>query len=396
MGKVIIVQKNQMLILVLLDENSKPLTIQVAPLPERESMVGNIYVGRIQEIAEGIRAAFVAIDHEQKVFLTIEDDIAPLLLNREYDGRFLKGDELVIQIITPALKTKLPTATLRLSLTGQYCVCKPEDHGVSYSKKLTEEKRKDLKEAMKANDFPNRKKYGFVIRTNAGELTDFAPVMEEMREFAAFFDELTEKYRYRTLYSCLYRAQPEYISLLKDIPVTSYEEIVTDIPEVFEQLKEYDNKAPRLYQDNMLSLSALYSIETHLKQALDKKVWLPSGGYLVIEPTEAMVVIDVNSGKGSNEKNAGRKNLYLKINLEAAKEIARQLRLRNYSGMIMVDFINMDAKEDRQKLLTCLEACLKEDSIRTRLVDMTALGIVEITRKKVSRPLMELLKGNKE
>ena len=165
---------------------------------------------------------------------------------------------------------------------------------------------------------------------------------------------------------------------------------------MFEQLKEYDNKAPRLYQDNMLSLSALYSIETHLKQALDKKVWLPSGGYLVIEPTEAMVVIDVNSGKGSNEKNAGRKNLYLKINLEAAKEIARQLRLRNYSGMIMVDFINMDAKEDRQKLLTCLEACLKEDSIRTRLVDMTALGIVEITRKKVSRPLMELLKGNKE
>ena len=107
-------------------------------------------------------------------------------------------------------------------------------------------------------------------------------------------------------------------------------------------------------------------------------------------------MIDVNSGKGSNEKNAERKNLYLKINLEAAKEIARQLRLRNYSGMIMVDFINMGAKEDQQKLLACLDACLKEDRTRTRLVDMTALGIVEITRKKISRPLMELLKGNKE
>ena len=105
MGKVIIVQKNQMLLLVLLDENSKPLTIQVAPLPEKESVVGNIYVGRVQEIAEGIRAAFVAIDHEKKVFLPIEDDIAPLLLNREYDGRLLQGDELVVQIITPALKT---------------------------------------------------------------------------------------------------------------------------------------------------------------------------------------------------------------------------------------------------------------------------------------------------
>lgn len=396
MGKVIIVQKNQMLLIFLMNEKNRPVAIQAAPLPEEESIVGNIYVGRIQEVAEGIRAAFVAISNEQKVFLPIGDDSAPLLLNREYDGRFMQGDELVIQIITPALKTKLPTAATRLSLTGQYCVCKPGSHGVSYSKKLTEEKLKALKEAVKANDFPGRKKYGFVIRTNAGELADFTPVLEEMREFAAYFDELSEKYRYRTLYSCLYHAQPEFISILKDIPVTAYEEVVTDIPEVFEQLKECSVKSPRLYQDHMLSLSALYSVETHIKQALDRKVWLPSGGYLVIEPTEAMVVIDVNSGKGSNEKNTGKENLHLKINLEAAEEIARQLRLRNYSGMIMVDFINMDAKEDQQKLLACLDAWLKEDRTRTRLVDMTALGIVEITRKKVSRPLMELLKGNKE
>lgn len=396
MGKVIIVQKNQMLLLLLMDENGKPLTMQLAPLPEKKSIVGNIYVGRVQEIAEGIRAAFVAIDKEQKVFLPVEDEPAPLLLNREYDGRLLQGDELVLQITTPALKTKLPTATTRLSLTGQYCVCKPGSHGVNYSKKLTEEKLKALKKALKENDFPDRKKYGFVIRTNAGELTEFTPVIEEMKEFAAFFTGLTEKYRYRTLYSCLYCAQPEYISMLKDIPVTSYEEIVTDIPEVFAQLKEHSIEKLRLYQDNILSLSALYSVQTHLKQALEKKVWLPSGGYLVIEPTEAMVVIDVNSGKSSNEKNAGKKNLYLKINLEAAREIARQLRLRNYSGMIMVDFINMEAAEDKQKLLACLDACLREDRIQTRLVDMTALGIVEITRKKVSRPLMELLKGNKE
>ena len=140
----------------------------------------------------------------------------------------------------------------------------------------------------------------------------------------------------------------------------------------------------------MLSLSKLYSIESHLKEALGKKVWLPCGGYLIIEPTEAMVVIDVNSGKAeisSKHKNDLKENYILNINIEAAKEVARQLRLRNYSGMIMVDFINMSSDENKQKLLSILDTYLKEDTVKTRLVDMTALGIVEITRKKVNKPL---------
>ena len=164
---------------------------------------------------------------------------------------------------------------------------------------------------------------------------------------------------------------------------------MTDEEEVFSLLcASLKDTKVRLYQDGLLPLRKLYSIETHLQEALGKKVWLPCGGYLVIEPTEAMVVIDVNSGKAQCR---GKKNqdFYLKINLEAAKETARQLRLRNYSGMILVDFINMDSKEDNQKLLTALDGYLRKDRIRTDLVDMTALGIVEITRKRVSRPLSE-------
>ncbi len=144
----------------------------------------------------------------------------------------------------------------------------------------------------------------------------------------------------------------------------------------------------RFYQDELLALAKLYSLKTHLKEVLGRKVWLPCGGYLVIEPTEAMVVIDVNSGKTVSKGKKSRE-YYLKVNLEAAKEVARQLRLRNYSGMIMVDFINMDTEEDNQTLLKILDGYLKEDKSGTRLVDMTALGIVEITRKKQSRPLSD-------
>ena len=138
----------------------------------------------------------------------------------------------------------------------------------------------------------------------------------------------------------------------------------------------------------MISLSKLYSIETHLEEALSKKVWLPCGGYLIIEPTEAMVVIDVNSGK-TDPRDKKNTDYFLKVNLEAAKEIARQLRLRNYSGMIMVDFINMENKYHKEKLIKDFDLFLKEDRIPTRLIDMTALGIVEITRKKISKPLAD-------
>ena len=164
---------------------------------------------------------------------------------------------------------------------------------------------------------------------------------------------------------------------------------MTDEEEVFSLLcASLKDTKGRLYQDGLLPLRNLYSIETHLQEALGKKVWLPCGGSLVIEPTEAMVVIDVNSGKAQCRVKKNQ-DFYLKINLEAAKETARQLRLRNYSGMILVDFINMDSKEDNQKLLTALDGYLRKDRIRTDLVDMTALGIVEITRKRVSRPLSE-------
>ena len=172
------------------------------------------------------------------------------------------------------------------------------------------------------------------------------------------------------------------------------DEILTDDRELFEQMTEYfqenqpeDTAKLRFYEDRLLPMEKLYSLDCHLKEALGERVWLKSGGYLVIQPTEALTVIDVNTGKFDGNKN--QQDTFLKINLEAAREIAREIRLRNLSGIIVVDFINMDAAENRKLLMEEFASWLKRDPIKTTLVDMTALELVEVTRKKLRKPLLD-------
>ncbi len=174
--------------------------------------------------------------------------------------------------------------------------------------------------------------------------------------------------------------------------------ILTDAPELFEKAREYLNAAQpedlkklSLYEDPGITLSSLYRLEHHLKEALQEKVWMKSGGYLVIQPTEALTVIDVNSGKSISKKQV--QEHYLKINLEAAEEIARQLRLRNLSGIIIVDFIDMKSDESRELLMQALSRAVSADPVPVRVVDMTKLNLVELTRKKVRKSLAEQVKS---
>lgn len=398
MSKIIITKQNSKLLLSLFKDN-KPFLFQTAVLPGDNSLLGNIYLAKVKDVVPAISGAFLSVSAEQTVYLPFTDCDNLLIANRELreNDRIKQDDEIIVQISKEALKTKQPTATTKLSLTGQYCVCEYFGHGLRFSKKINPEKKQLLKEKISSRNILDRKKFSFTIRTNAGMLTDLSPLYEEMETFIHIFNQITEGYKHRTCYSCLYKPEDEIITLLKNIPLSAYDEIITDDANVYSLLENSlsqrvltINKNIRFYQDEMLSLSKLYSIESHLKEAFGKKVWLPCGGYLVIEPTEAMVVIDVNSGKAeisSKHKNDLKENYILNINIEAAKEVARQLRLRNYSGMIMVDFINMSSDENKQKLLSILDTYLKEDTVKTRLVDMTALGIVEITRKKVNKPL---------
>lgn len=418
MGKIIITkqevrQKEKMsdgqtdyrLLLTLFDEK-RPYLMQMSPLLNEDSILGNIYLARVKDVARNLNGAFLSITKEKTAYLSLSRCREILLANRQSpvapgdgvqsgstvfaEGQSLRqGDEVVVQIVGEALKTKPPTASEKLSLAGQYCICSYFGHGIHYSKKLNEAKKKEIDSELRSRNLEGRKRYQFTVRTNAGSLDDREPLFKEMEEFIHIFDTLSGVYRHRTCYSLLYKKEAEVLSQIKDIPLDAYDEIVTDEEDIFEFLTDsFKEKPVRLYRDELLSLAKLYSLETHLKEALGKKVWLPCGGYLVIEPTEAMTVIDVNSGK-SVDKNRKNGDYYLKINLEAAREIARQLRLRNYSGMIMVDFINMDDEKENAFLLEKLGEYLREDKVAARLVDMTALGIVEITRKKVSRPLSD-------
>lgn len=185
---------------------------------------------------------------------------------------------------------------------------------------------------------------------------------------------------------------------MRDVYGDTLEEIVTDLPAILAELGEYlgeyqkeDAEKLRLYEDRLLSLHKLYSLERALDNAAKEKVWLPSGGFLMIQQTEAFVAVDVNTGKYTGKKK--QQETYRKINLEAAREIAAQLRLRNLSGIILIDFINLERKEHQEELLNVLKKYLRRDPVHTVLVDMTKLNIVEVTRKKVRKSLAEEIGG---
>lgn len=237
-----------------------------------------------------------------------------------------------------------------------------------------------------------------MVRTNAGTLTDDTYLLEEWQMLEEKWNVLLSHAKSRTCYSCLYEEMPTYIKNLRDIYDNGYDEILTDQPDIYAKLKDYLAKFPtknqeilRLYQDKQISLSSLYGVPSKLETALGNRVWLKSGGYLVIDTTEAMTVIDVNSGKYESKKDAPSGAAY-KINLEAAREIACQLRLRNLSGIIVVDFINMK-KNDSMSLFKQLKYFCSQDAVPTEVVDITALGLVEITRKKINKTLKEQLWG---
>ncbi len=203
-------------------------------------------------------------------------------------------------------------------------------------------------------------------------------------------EELREHSKHLSKFNYLYRSDNITLNINKVFRKDEYDEIVTDDEEIYHFLQE-KNFDIRLYNDNALSLSKLYSLETQVSEALSRQVWLKCGGYLIFDHTEAMTVIDVNSGKYTPSRNTDKESAYLKVNIEAATAICRQLRTRNLSGIIIVDFINLDNKEDQDILLEILRAESKNDTEAVTVIDITQLGLAEITRKKSLPSLYEQL-----
>mgnify|MGYP001055244531 CR=1 FL=1 len=391
-GKILILKQREKLLAILMRDNQ---IVSAQVLKPAEYAVGNIYVGRIRNISENIGAAFVDLGGGYLAFLPLADAKYACLTNRSSDAPLRAGDELIVQISREPMKTKQAGVTTRLSLPGQYAVVgiktgKKSD-GVQVSSKLDRKMQEHFQRQEFLEEIADR--YTLTIRTNAGLISSDDPVVAEARTLADTLDHIQKIARTRTCYSRLYQRKPDYVSFVENAYRSEYDEVITDLPWVYDSLKDCcsQNDIPlRLYEDALLPLHKLYSVEVRIQELLGKKVWLKSGGYLVIEPTEALVSIDVNTGKYENGKD--KEEVFFRINMEAAEMIASQLRARNLSGMILVDFINLKNREKETALLEHMRRLLKRDPVHANALDMTALGLMELTRKKVSPCLAEQLK----
>lgn len=307
-----------------------------------QPQLGEVYLGKVTRVAQNLGAAFVDVQRGISCYLSLGSDLGVSLLekgmlhrtNRTGNVPIKAGDELLVQVTREALKTKLP------AVSGKITKCENIE----------------------------------MLREKADHALCYTKLVQVMPGWLYFLQE------------CLKEGKQSL-------------QVITDDAEIQAQLKQerpmnFDEVQLRYYEDARVSLAALYSIETYLSQLTARQVWLRCGGYLVIDHTEAMTVIDVNSGKCIRKDSP--EELIQLVNKEAGEEVFRQLRLRNLSGMILVDFLNIRDKEQREQFFQELRRMAQQDSVPTKVHDITALGIVEITRKKVSHPLSEQLQYNKK
>lgn len=358
----------------------------------QESILGNIYVGRVQKIVPSIQAAFIEIKPGLSCYYSMAEKAEPIFAKKISSKKLVQGEELLVQLTRESVKTKAPTVSGNLNLTGRYLVLTSGDCRMGFSSKLTKPEKEQLGALLEPELDGS---FGIIVRTNARDVSADV-LIAELHQLKDRLQTICHTASMRTCFSCVSRTPESYMTYLQNSYQDGFTEILTDLPDVYKEVRQQQEMDPsfaqiplRLYEDKLLPLAALYNLNKQTEEALQKKVWLKSGGYLVIEPTEALTVVDVNTGKSLTKKD--RQEHFLKINLEAAKETAAQLRLRNISGIVIIDFINLEREEDRQTVMEYLRRYVREDSVPVQVVDMTRLNLVELTRKKVEKSLAEQL-----
>lgn len=338
---------------------------------------GEIYKARVDSILPSLNAAFVSIGEGRNAFLYLND--APGMT-------VAKDQELLVQVTKPARKNKGARVTARLSLPGRYLVLIPGGDEAGASRRIEDEdERKRLRHIareLRGDDF------GLIVRT-AAEGMDAETLAADVQALLALWREIEHDASIQPAPSLLYRDLGPLGRVLRDEAWGAVDEIIVDTEEglrnveaYLDTLDERDRPSVALY-DGPTPIFEWYGIEQEIEKAMERKVWLRSGAYLVIEHTEALTVIDVNTGKFIGK--GDMRHTILATNLEAADEIAHQLRLRSIGGIVVVDFIDMDLEEDRQTLLARLHEVFQPDRSRARVFSVTQLGLVELTRKR-SRP----------
>lgn len=359
-------------------------------LSEDSTVLGNIYVGKVANIVDNINACFVDYGDRLPCYYSLDDNDIIYADGKEH-SKLRIGDEIVVQISRDAVKTKNPVGSSELTLRGDYCVVHTGKQ-IGVSNKISSRKLKDELKETARQTLPDG--MGCIIRTNAAD-SERTDVQKELIELSGRLSQIIKSAVTRKCFSCLYRNPPEYIENITFMGSQKIDEFITDDEDIYNCFMEYVQKKNLssinavLYSDKNLPLAALYNLRKEVEGALKERVWLRSGAYLIIQQTEAMVVVDVNTGKAVSGKDIS--SHMLKVNTEAAIETCRQLRLRNLSGIVIIDFINMKNPDDIVKIRDILIRELADDPVPAKYVDTTKLGLIELTRKKLKRPLHEML-----
>ncbi len=381
--------------------DSEIIELQFEPLSGK-SILGNMYVGRVENVVKNLNAAFVSYKKGETVYLPLDEAKSPFFTETSGAGGTVpgskklpvkQGDNVVIQIVNEAIKTKQPKATAKyLDFAGRYAVLTFGKPGLGISSKITDANLRKLY----SEEFSGylTEDYGVLIRTNAQNV-DFKEVHDELKALIKEAETIKNTAMQRTHHTLLRAEEKSYITELRNMNLEEISEIITDNEQIYNELLAYSARYGSVALDGIISLKEpdyiknVFGLETVIKHALSERVWLKCGGYIIIQPTEALTVIDVNSGKFVIKKN-DTSEAAKRVNYEACDMIAKQMKLRNLSGIILVDFIDMN-DEERDNLLKYLRSKVENDRVKTVVVDVTKLYLVEITRKKIKKPIYEQL-----
>lgn len=362
-------------------EDGKLSELDIRPW-EENSLVDRIYVGCLDRVVRNIGGAFLRFSGDEICFLPGWKSS-------------MNAGHLLVQISRDAVDRKNPTARASLSVAGRLAVVKT-GRGLAFSGKLTDEEKALLRKWTEGLHFEDRQ---VLLRTNAAAATK-AEVLGEIARLSARWDRMLADAEKATPGTCVYRPDPFYIEMLRDLRELP-DRVFTDVPAVAARLMEEPallggerTEEELMVKNRSLTLAQLYSLPHDLDKLTNKVAWLPCGGYLVIERTEAFISIDVNTGKCAR----GRipEENYRRINLEAAAEALRQVRLRNLAGMVLIDFINLENKDHQEELISVTRKLARRELVPVEVVDLTPLGIMECVRKRGRAPLAEVLGGRTE
>lgn len=360
----------------------------------RPSLVGNVYLGKVQNVLPGMEAAFVDIGQPRNAVLYVGE----LMTDDEVEGAtpprieevLRTGQTVLVQVTKDPMGTKGARLTTQVSLAGRYLVLVPNSSGSGISKKLPDDERSRLRDIIRNLRIDG---YSLIVRTAAAGATA-EDLKRDLDRLVRLWEEI-DKRRKGPAPSEIYVEPDLVIRVIRDLFGKDFDRLVVEHPDVHDRVFKYvqavdpDLAARVELHAGPLSMFDTNHITEQLRKALERKVWLPSGGYIVVDRTEALTVVDVNSGRYVSGKNL--EDTVVRVNLEAADEVVRQLRLRDIGGIIVIDFIDMLKAQNREEILRAFKEALSRDKTKTQVIGISPLGLVEMTRKNVSEGLVEAL-----